>query len=251
MLAEASDLAPDTVRRLESRRHCFAPSLLTVAKLCKGLEISMGMLFTTFDKRDWRDRHRRAEEVVDSLDFLEEDEVEVLLRFFRLLKRRSPDDGLKPLGGLSLQAIQRPGLSEERGDSYDDLADATWRGTLDSVPHSRHHGFRHVYEVEFDDWNRMVASLLEQVVADARTVEQASRVLGIPWREIEQRTHWALHLGTGMNPSYIVVAGRWHDIKRQVVGRVLEECGSIRSASERLGVPRSTLQAWVKKLGLG
>ena len=89
MLAEASDLSPDTIRRLESRSHCFAPSLLTISKLCKGLGISMGTLFMAFDMRD---AHRRAEEVVDSIDFLAEDEVEALLRFFLLLKRRGSGD---------------------------------------------------------------------------------------------------------------------------------------------------------------
>lgn len=115
----------------------------------------------------------------------------------------------------------------------------------------REHRFRAAYKVEFDDWNRMVASLLEQVVQDARTIDEAARVLGIPWREVEERTHWALHLGKRTNPSYVVVAGRWVDIKRQVVSRVLEDSGSVRTASLRLGVARSTLHAWIKKFDLG
>ena len=46
-LAERTDLAADTVRRLE--RQEFSPSLRTLRKLCRGLGISVGVLFTGFE----------------------------------------------------------------------------------------------------------------------------------------------------------------------------------------------------------
>ncbi|NVB40326.1 hypothetical protein G6O69_20970 [Pseudenhygromyxa sp. WMMC2535] len=104
----------------------------------------------------------------------------------------------------------------KRGDTYEDLADATHRGVLDSTPLRRSDRFRHAYTVELDDWNRVVANLLAQVVVDARTIDEAARLLGLTAREVEQRSHWALHLGldTLSHPSYVVVVGPWLEIKR-------------------------------------
>lgn len=48
-LAEASDLAPDTIRRMEWSD--FSPSLLTLMKVCKGLRIGLDALFVAFTCR--------------------------------------------------------------------------------------------------------------------------------------------------------------------------------------------------------
>nr|WP_258183095.1 helix-turn-helix transcriptional regulator [Enhygromyxa salina] len=46
-LAERSDLAPDTIRRLEHQD--FSPSLKTLRKVCRGLKISLTTLFASFE----------------------------------------------------------------------------------------------------------------------------------------------------------------------------------------------------------
>jgi transcriptional regulator with XRE-family HTH domain len=46
-LAERSGLASDTIRRLEHQE--FSPSLRTLRKVCKGLELSVAAMFTSFE----------------------------------------------------------------------------------------------------------------------------------------------------------------------------------------------------------
>ena len=46
-LAERSDLAPDTIRRLEHQD--FSPSLRTLRKVCKGLGLSVSAMFNSFE----------------------------------------------------------------------------------------------------------------------------------------------------------------------------------------------------------
>jgi transcriptional regulator with XRE-family HTH domain len=46
-LAERSGLAPDTIRRLEHQN--FSPSLRTLRKICKGLELSVAAMFNSFE----------------------------------------------------------------------------------------------------------------------------------------------------------------------------------------------------------
>jgi transcriptional regulator with XRE-family HTH domain len=60
-LAEKSDLSVDAVRRVE--RGIFSPSLQTVGKLAKGLNVSLKTLFLTFGRK----RYSRLEELCDFL----------------------------------------------------------------------------------------------------------------------------------------------------------------------------------------
>lgn len=46
-LAERSDLAADTIRRLEHQD--FSPSLRTLRKVCKGLGLSVSAMFNSFE----------------------------------------------------------------------------------------------------------------------------------------------------------------------------------------------------------
>jgi transcriptional regulator with XRE-family HTH domain len=46
-LAERSGLASDTIRRLEHQD--FSPSLRTLRKICKGMGLSLGAMFTSFE----------------------------------------------------------------------------------------------------------------------------------------------------------------------------------------------------------
>jgi transcriptional regulator with XRE-family HTH domain len=49
-LATRSELAADTIRRLEHQE--FSPSLRTLRKVCKGLEISVAAMFNSFELGD-------------------------------------------------------------------------------------------------------------------------------------------------------------------------------------------------------
>lgn len=49
-LAERSDLASDTIRRLEHQD--FSPSLRTLRKVCRGLNITLTTLFASFELSD-------------------------------------------------------------------------------------------------------------------------------------------------------------------------------------------------------
>jgi transcriptional regulator with XRE-family HTH domain len=49
-LAERSGLAADTIRRLEHQE--FSPSLRTLRKVCKGLDLSVGAMFNAFELVD-------------------------------------------------------------------------------------------------------------------------------------------------------------------------------------------------------
>jgi transcriptional regulator with XRE-family HTH domain len=46
-LAERSGLAADTIRRLEHQE--FSPSLRTLRKVCKGLDLSVAAMFNSFE----------------------------------------------------------------------------------------------------------------------------------------------------------------------------------------------------------
>ncbi|MBI2895314.1 MAG: helix-turn-helix transcriptional regulator [Deltaproteobacteria bacterium] len=61
VLAERSDLSVDSVRRIE--RGAFSPSLDTVDKLCRGLEVSLGTLFAAFERK----RSTELDELCDLL----------------------------------------------------------------------------------------------------------------------------------------------------------------------------------------
>ncbi|WP_106390177.1 helix-turn-helix domain-containing protein [Enhygromyxa salina] len=49
-LAERSDLAADTIRRLEHQN--FSPSLRTLRKVCSGLGLSVAAMFNSFELED-------------------------------------------------------------------------------------------------------------------------------------------------------------------------------------------------------
>ena len=50
-LAERSNLAADTIRRLEHQD--FSPSLRTLRKVCKGLGLSVAVMFSSFELEDF------------------------------------------------------------------------------------------------------------------------------------------------------------------------------------------------------
>lgn len=81
-LAESCGLAADTIRRLE--QGSFSPSLDTLRKLCKGLELRLSTLFEGFELGE-RDARR---EFSDAIDFLTEDEQRMLFQFLALLRGR-------------------------------------------------------------------------------------------------------------------------------------------------------------------
>lgn len=60
-LAEASGLAPETIRGIE--RGAYSPTLETLAKLCDGLGVSLATLFHTFEQG-------RRDDVAELADFL-------------------------------------------------------------------------------------------------------------------------------------------------------------------------------------
>ena len=79
-LAESCGLSADTIRRLE--QGSFSPSLDTLRKLCKGLDLRLSTLFEGFELGE-RDTRR---EFSDAIDFLTEDEQRV--QFLALLRAR-------------------------------------------------------------------------------------------------------------------------------------------------------------------
>lgn len=85
-LADRSELAVDTVRRVESGT--FSPSLETLARLAHGLEISLG---TLFDRIDGRHQNGVAAELWDYLTARSEDELRVARRILVALFDRDGD----------------------------------------------------------------------------------------------------------------------------------------------------------------
>lgn len=83
-LAEASGVASDTIRRLEYGH--FSPSLDTLRKVCRGLDLQLSTLFIAFELGE-RDVSR---ELIDALASLTPTEQDLLLgmffRFHRVLK---------------------------------------------------------------------------------------------------------------------------------------------------------------------
>lgn len=60
-LAERADLSVDSIRRIE--RGAFSPSLDTLDKLCRGLDVSLGTLFAAFERK----RSTELDELCDLL----------------------------------------------------------------------------------------------------------------------------------------------------------------------------------------
>ena len=79
VLAAKSGLATDTIRRLE--HGSFSPSLDTLRKLCKGLEISLPTLFEAFEMRE----NSIALEVADQVAMMEPRTRVMVLRILPLL----------------------------------------------------------------------------------------------------------------------------------------------------------------------
>lgn len=78
-LAERSGLAADTIRRLEHAT--FSPSLVTLTKVCRGLELERSTLFEAFELRE-----RSAErEVLDLLATRSDADVELGLATLRTI----------------------------------------------------------------------------------------------------------------------------------------------------------------------
>lgn len=56
-LAQRSDLAADTIRRLEHQN--FSPSLKTLRKVCKGLGLSVAVMFSSYELEGYPEELRR------------------------------------------------------------------------------------------------------------------------------------------------------------------------------------------------
>lgn len=78
-LAERSELSVDAIRRIE--RGGFSPSLNTLSALASGLDVSLGTLFTTFE----RGRRDEVTEVADYLSGRTAREVRTAWRVMRAL----------------------------------------------------------------------------------------------------------------------------------------------------------------------
>ena len=53
---------------------------------------------------------------------------------------------------------------------------------------------------------------------------------------------------TGLREVYIVEGASWAEMERELLLLALDDAGSIRKAARSLGVARSTLGAWVRRL---
>ena len=82
VLAEASGLSADSIRRLE--KGDFSPSLDTLRKLCEGLALSPATLFTAFEVGD----AGRFDELAAVLRGASDAEVEQVTRVARALQVR-------------------------------------------------------------------------------------------------------------------------------------------------------------------
>jgi len=78
-LAERSELSVDAIRRIE--RDAFSPSLETLRKLCKGLDISLRTLFQGFE----RERRDYVAELCDFLARRNQREVKLAWRVVRAM----------------------------------------------------------------------------------------------------------------------------------------------------------------------
>jgi len=79
-LAEASGLSADTIRRLEHAD--FSPSLRTLSKLCRGLNMAMSTLFDSFELRD----HDLVRQIVDIVMEMEPRTRRAVLRILPLIR---------------------------------------------------------------------------------------------------------------------------------------------------------------------
>ena len=86
-LAETSGLSADTIRRLE--HGSFSPSLVTLHKLCAGLDISLSTLFEAYELGERR-VHR---EVLDLLGRMGLEDQLLLLRLIPLLLTLAREGG--------------------------------------------------------------------------------------------------------------------------------------------------------------
>lgn len=79
VLAERSDLSVDAIRRIE--RGSFSPSLDTLGKLSKGLDVSLKTLFQGFE----RERSNAVAEICDFLSLRSGREVELAWRVIQAM----------------------------------------------------------------------------------------------------------------------------------------------------------------------
>lgn len=134
-------------------------------------------------------------------------------------------------------------ILRERGDEYTDVVDVIVDGGLRApaprIPAAR---LRQRYSVETGTWDAMTAALLLQVVADARTIAEAARVLGLPAREIEARIRRTQGEQREARESVVMVSvGAWEEMTDELLIAVTKGMESQRSAAEALGMSRSTL----------
>lgn len=134
------------------------------------------------------------------------------------------------------------------GDDYADVVELVAAGGLRAPPWRIGKPlFRERYSVELDSWDAMTASLLLEVVADARTHSQASAVLGLPPERVAARVRWARGELRGLRESYLVGVGTWEQMSDELLLMATQDVGSLRSAAAVIGVPRSTLGARVAR----
>jgi DNA-directed RNA polymerase specialized sigma24 family protein len=131
------------------------------------------------------------------------------------------------------------------GDTYADLGEAVMRGAL-SRPLGE--GFRDTYTIARDKWNRMLAALLLEVLADAWSTAEAAQILDMPIEHVEARIRGITRTSERMiQDAYVVPFDRWKVMHRTLLLAIFEDAGSGRAAAKLLGVPRTTLAAWVRR----
>lgn len=78
-LAERSELSADTIRRLEYG--CFSPSLATLGKLCRGLDLQLSTLFESYELGE----RSESRELTDLLAGRSARELLLVTRLLRIL----------------------------------------------------------------------------------------------------------------------------------------------------------------------
>ena len=85
-LAELADVSSDTIRRLEYGS--FSPSLDTMRKIAKGMQIELSTLFAAYEVGE-RDLRR---EVVDAVTGMSDEDRELALRIIGVLRLLAGED---------------------------------------------------------------------------------------------------------------------------------------------------------------
>jgi hypothetical protein len=101
-----------------------------------------------------------------------------------------------------------------------------------------------IYEVELDSWDRMMAELFLEVLADADDPDLAATVLELPRDGLEVWLARARAASTTRGPYIVESVG---DDGGQAARGHRQGRGSVRAAAQLLDVPKSTLSARVRR----